>query len=415
MPASVTVPLRALVVLCLASAAWAFAFGVGTQAATLQLQHAGLDSDAIGLNAGTYYLGMALTGLVVPALMRRLGPACVAAGMALFGAAVALFPWTDSPTAWLALRLLQGVGGALSLVPLEAYVHQVSPAEHTGRNFSFYAVALTLAGAVGLTVGLHVYRPGSALPFALAGASALGGGLLVALALPRLPADAGRLGGGAAPPPATVPTARQRFLGYGTAWVQGFLEGGLLTFLPLYLLTLGLAQESVGTLVGAALVGVILFQVPVGWLADRLGKVPVLLLCYAVVALGLLLVPRCGPGPWLGLWLFLVGGCAAALFPVGLALLGEGLTGGRLARAYAGYMTMDCLGSVAGPVCMGQAQRWAGGPGLFAAGEAALALVLLSWLGLRLCRYNAREDRGQRTEDRRQAPARPDGQEASAA
>src|SRR5207302_447668 len=58
MAVPVPAPLRALAVLCLASAGWAFTFGIGTQAATLRLADAGLDKDTIGLNAGTYYLGM---------------------------------------------------------------------------------------------------------------------------------------------------------------------------------------------------------------------------------------------------------------------------------------------------------------------------------------------------------------------
>jgi MFS family permease len=408
MPSSAPAPLRALVVICLASAAWAFSFGVGTQAVTLWLADAGLGKTAIGLNAGTYYLGMALAGLAVPALMRRWGSGCVVAGMILFGGTLVLFPWINSPAGWFVLRLLQGLGGALSLVPLEAYLSQSSPPQQRTRNFAFYAVALTLAGALGLDAGLHLYRPGADFPFLLAGASSLAGAVLVLLGLPRLSADpvqheeAGPI------------QIRKHFLSYGTAWVQGFLEGGLLTFLPLYLLSIGLAQESAGNLVGAALVGVILFQVPVGWLADRLGKTPVLLLCYAGVLLGLVLVPCCGPGPWLGVWLFLLGGCSGALFPVGLALLGEGLTGSRLARAYASYLTLDCIGSVVGPVVMGKAQQWGGGPGLFHAGEAAVAGVLVSWLALWWLRYNA-EKRSWRFEVTDQGNALDDRNNASAA
>ena len=41
---------------------------------------------------------------------------------------------------------------------------------------------------------------------------------------------------------------------------------------------------------------------------------------------------------------------------MGLALLGERLPAGALPRAYAWYMSLDCLGSVVGPVCMGQAR-----------------------------------------------------------
>jgi MFS family permease len=374
--------LRGLLVICTASAAWAFAFGIGTQAANLWLADAGLDKDTIGLNAGTYYLGMAVAGLAIPALVRRWGVGCIVVGMSLVALSVVLFPWVDAPVLWFLLRLLQGIGGALSLVPLEAQVSQVSLAQHRARNFAFYGVALTLAGAAGLDVGLHLYRPGTCLPFAVAGLSAVAGAVVALLMLPPVPVD-----NGSADKPMPL-GLRRHFLSYGTALVQGFLEGGLLIFLPLYLLSLGLEQETAGNLLGAAMIGMILFQVPVGWLADRLGKVTVLLMCYGGVVLGLALLPACAPGAWLGAWLFVVGACSAALFPLGLSLLSEGLSGARLPQAYGRYLTLDCIGSVLGPVCMGQAWQWGGGPALFFCGVTAIALVLLLSAGLRLVGYN---------------------------
>jgi len=65
------------------------------------------------------------------------------------------------------------------------------------------------------------------------------------------------------------------------------------------------------------------------------------------------------------------------------------LMGQALDRAYANYTTLDCVGSVVGPVCMGQAQKWRGGVGLFLAGQAAVAVLLGSWFALRLFGYNA--------------------------
>jgi MFS family permease len=176
----------------------------------------------------------------------------------------------------------------------------------------------------------------------------------------------------------------RNFLSYATAWCQGFLEAGMLGFLLLYLLGRGLSQDSAGNMMGAAMAGVILFQMPVAWLADRLGKTPVLLGCYGVVLLGLLFVPLCGPGVWLGAWLFLFGGCSGAFYPLGLALLGERLPADNLAGAYACSMTMECLGSITGPVCMGKARDWLGERGMFAAGGAAVGLALVSWLAMRL-------------------------------
>jgi MFS family permease len=383
MATSGALSVRTLTVICLASAAWAFTFGTGTQSTTFWLADAGLDEVAIGLNAATYYFGMALAGLVVPWLMRCQCSGCVVAGMTLFGGTVALFPLATSLPGWFTLRLLQGVGGALSLIPMEALISKISAPQQRSRNFGLYGVALTLAGAAGLVVGLHVYQPGNGLPFLLAGTTALSGAALVWLCLPAA---------GENTEPLLTSTRlgwKENYLALGTAWVQGFLEGGLLTFLPLYLVSRGLEQETAGNLMGVAVTGVILFQVPVGWLADRLGKTPVLLLCYAAVGIGLAAVPLCGSGPALALWLFVIGGCSGSLFPIGLALLGDRLSGRALDRAYAGYMTLDCFGSVAGPACMGQAQKWSAGTGLFLAGQAVVALLLLSWSGLRLLGYNA--------------------------
>jgi MFS family permease len=375
-------PVRILVMICAVCAAWAFTFGVGTQAAVFWLADAGQDEFIIGLNAATYYLGMAAVGLFVPRLMRRFGAGCVVAGLIAFGGAVALFPLAQDVPGWFALRLLQGAGGALSIIPLEAILSSVSSPTQRARNFAFYGVTITLAAAGGLVAALHMYQPGSHLPFLLAGASALGAAVGVLAFVPAA---------GAAPevPGLPLPVLRQNYVAFGTAFVQGFVEGGLITFLPLYLVSRGLPQQTVGNLVGATVAGVVLFQVPVGLLADRLGKRPVLLLCYSGLAFGLAAVPLCGAGWPLGISLFLLWACSGSLFPVSVAMLGDRLAGHPLARGIAAYMTLDCLGSVVGPACMGQAQTWLGGTGIFIVGHAAVALMLLSWLGLRLAGYDA--------------------------
>jgi len=65
---------------------------------------------------------------------------------------------------------------------------------------------------------------------------------------------------------------RRIFLSLGSAWSQGFLEGGMIALLPIYLLAIGLTDGAVGWLMSGIMIGVIAFQVPVAWLADRLGR-----------------------------------------------------------------------------------------------------------------------------------------------
>ncbi len=145
---------------------------------------------------------------------------------------------------------------------------------------------------------------------------------------------------------------------------------------------------------GITTIGVMLFQVPISWLADRHGRVPVLLGCYAVVIAGLGLAPVCPGTVTLAVCLFLLGGCAGAMYPLGLALLGDGQSEASLARTYSWYLAMECVGSLMGPPAMGMAIDDLGGWAMFPVGLAAVALVLILWSAIRCWRAEPRQGPG---------------------
>jgi MFS family permease len=147
----------------------------------------------------------------------------------------------------------------------------------------------------------------------------------------------------------------------------------MLAFLSLYLVSQGMTAAAAGALMGVTMVGVIAFQVPVAWIADRRGRVPTLLACYVVTISGLLLVPLCVSHLWLGFWLLLFGACSGAMYPLGLSLLDDQLTSDQLVRAYAWYLAMECIGSQCGAAAMGRARDLWGGGAMFVV--AALALI----------------------------------------
>jgi MFS family permease len=376
---------RHLPAVCLATLAWSFSFGLGTQVITLWLkaENASLSvgpltvrGDAfIGLNHSIYYVGIALASIAVPWMIRRLGSSCAGLGMILSGLSLILFPYGAGPVSWFALRLASGMAGALSLVPLETLVGEAAAPEQRTRQFSFYAVALTLGGAVGIWAGLHYYQPGGTMTFFGGGILPIGAGFVLLRLLPKVEAE-----GTFTRRPSERQDSGRHVLCFGTAWFQGFLEGGMLAFLSLYLISLGMSADLAGGLMSVTLVGVILFQVPVAWLADRFGRLLVLLACYSVVGCGLVLVPLCQASVWLGLCLFFLGACSGALYPLALALLGERTPREGLARAYSIFMAMECVGSQFGATAMGQARDWWGEGSMFATGLAALVLVLASWL-----------------------------------
>jgi MFS family permease len=380
---------QALLVICLATVGWSFSFGLGAPLAALWLSAHGCADSITGDNTGVYYLGMGLAAAAVPWLMRRWGSRCTALGMLLSGLGTALFPWGAGLAWWFLVRLGSGAAGALSLIPLETHVNRGSAPEHRARNFGFYAVALTLGYALGNWVGLEMYEFAPRLAFAVGGAAAALAGFLVWLALPPPPEVQAETG---PRPPMEV---RRNLLSFGSAWNQGFLEGVMITFLSKDLLALDMTGNEVAWLTSLTVVGVLLFQLPVAWLADRLGRAQVLLGCYAVTLLGLGVLPACGPSPWLALWLFLVGACSGAFYPLGLALLGGRLPDAALDRANAWYLAVECAGCMAGPVVIGHARVWLGAGAMFPVVQGAIALFLIVWLALRLRDRNRSSETGE--------------------
>jgi MFS family permease len=370
-----------LAVLCLASLGWAFSFGVGAPLASLWLQDAGCSATVIGLNTGVYYLGIALTAALVPWMVRHWGRGCVGIGMAATGLTVAMFPWGGSLFGWFVLRLLNGVAGAMSLIPLETWINRHAAPEQRSRNFGYYAFCMALGIALGTLMGTQIYSPAPRLAFVLGGAVALAGSGVVVYGLPWPKVTAEER------PNHTPLVVGRHLLTLGSAWSQGFLEGGMVALMPVYLLAVGLSKTGVGWLMSAIMIGVILSQVPLAWLADRLGRTGVLLGCYAVTV-GVLAALLCRLSlTGLAVCLFLAGACSSAFYPLGLALLGEQVPDSGLEHANAWFLGINCLGSLVGPVVAGAAMDQFGKHALFAAGEVAVLLVLLLWAVPRIAEF----------------------------
>lgn len=364
---------RTLAVISLASLGWAFSFGLGALLSPLWLEDAGLSAWTIGLNTSIYYLGVACASPLVPRLMPRGNRACVITGMCLDALTTAAFPWVSGVAAWHTLRFLGGVGTALSIIPMETLVNQTSPPESRARDFGIYAFCVATGIGLGSVVGLPIYPVAPRLAFALGGLVTLLAIVLARMGTPSRYLVEDQPGAG---------TMRwgDGLLSLGTAWAQGFLEGGTITFLSLYLLHLGYSEAGISGLMGGLFAGVVVAQLPLAWLADRVGRLRILLLCHALLLLGMLCIPRAQAMLPLAGWLILLGACCGALYPLGLALLGDRLPTASLARANAWYLASNCAGSLSGPLILGVAIDRFGLSAQFPIGAAAVLAVVVSGL-----------------------------------
>jgi hypothetical protein len=71
------------------------------------------------------------------------------------------------------------------------------------------------------------------------------------------------------------------------------------------------------------------------------------------------------------------------MYPLGLSLFGDKISAGSLARAFALYTAMECVGSPMGASLMGAARDLWGGFAMFPVGAVALSTVLVAWTVVR--------------------------------
>jgi MFS family permease len=165
------------------------------------------------------------------------------------------------------------------------------------------------------------------------------------------------------------------------AAVAGLVESADLSLLPLFGLRTGLAERDALWLVTVFLAGNVALQLPIGMLADRVGRRAMLGVCALTSAIGPLALTHAIGSPRL-LWplLFVWGGTLYAFYSQGVALLGEVFRAPHeLAGANTVFVMTYCVGGVLGPSIGGYAlDAWPqrGLPTLLSAAAASLLIGL---------------------------------------
>jgi MFS family permease len=165
------------------------------------------------------------------------------------------------------------------------------------------------------------------------------------------------------------------------AFACGLGEQVAFSFLPVYAVGAGLPADTGALWLSAFVLGNVVLQWPIGWLADHADRRLVLAGCTlasTALVIGLSLIPAqwAGTVGVIALW----GGVSFAIYPVGLALLGHRFRGGDIARANTAFSMLYILGGLIGRPIAGGAMDAFGEPGLggslavfyLAAGVAAL-------------------------------------------
>ncbi len=320
-------------------------FGFQPPLIALSLSRLGYSSFAIGAVTAASLIAVILCGPFYPRVIARLGlKRCIVAGIFIAAALLLLMPLWPGVPIWLILRFLAGCALGMVWIASEVWMNSVSSTESRGTVMGIYGTVFSI-GIVSGPVLLEFTGTQGAVPFAV-GAACLILTLLPLVVLPQLASTAqefkplGGLSGALQAAPIVMLAAL----------VAGLVESADLTLLPLYGLQSGLDERAALLLVAVFMAGNVVWQVPIGLLADRYGRRTLLAICALTSSIGPLLLQYCLQTPLL-LWslLFLWGGTLYAFYSQGIALLGEAFSMEELPSANTLFVMVYCFGGVIGP------------------------------------------------------------------
>jgi MFS family permease len=360
-PSSPAIPdaRRTLLPVFAACAAIGLQAGVAIPLIPLALEREGHDKLTIGIVSACWAIGMLSFGTRIPALAARFGAVPAIVGSVAIGALLnASYTVTSGPVAWAILNFLHGAMGGVPWVVSEIWMNVVVEEKHRGRVMGIYAALVALGMALGPLVlqVVGVYGP---TPFLTCAA------LSLLVAAPLLPSwsSAPRIRVDAASGFATVVVLAP--LAMFAAFSCGLGEQVAFSFLPVYAVGAGVSPDTGALWLSAFVMGNVVLQWPIGWLADHADRRLVLAGCTLISALLVLALSQI-PAQWAGtvgviaLW----GGVSFSIYPVGLALLGQRFRGGDIARANTAFSMIYIVGGLVGRPLTGAAMDMFGDPGL---------------------------------------------------
>ncbi|MEN0651981.1 MULTISPECIES: MFS transporter [Hyphobacterium] len=307
----------------------------------------------VGLNGAAAALSTIIATPFVPGLLSRLpGRPLIVLSLIFAAVCLPLFRIFPDVTAWFVLRFAMGVAITIVFVASETWINQIATPARRATILAMYATALAcgfgLGGLLLSVLGSQGWAPW------IAGTLLFSLGTIPVMALrgpeiePPSRSDAGTLAMFRAA--AIAPTA------IGAGLLFGATETIFFSLMPVYGVRIGLAEAAIGIIMACGAVGGIMMQVPVGRLADSIGKRPVVAAVSLVCLAGPAFVWMAG-NTALALYavMFVYVGLATTLYTLGLAMIGDRFTGGAIAAANAAFVMAYGVGSFAGPPVAGMA------------------------------------------------------------
>ncbi len=325
---------------------------------SLRLFEAGAGTLKIGIVSAIPAAGMMLSAFMVDACCRHLTRRTIyLLSFGVCALSVALIEVAFSSIYLLCLlRLALGIGMGIAIILGESWVNELSEEHNRGKVMALYATAFTgfqMAGPTMLAL-FGAQSPWVTIVVSLCYLLALA---CIVWTVPDDYVEHGEEG--------EKSFSLAGFFQVAPALCMGvlffsFFDAVILSLLPVYASSHGFALGVAALMVTVILTGDMVFQLPLGWLADRCERTMVHLVCGVVAMLIGVALPWLLQVPWL-LWpmLVLLGAVAGGVYTLALVLIGQQFKGQDLITANASVGLLWGVGSLIGPLISGVAMDMA--------------------------------------------------------
>ncbi|MGL5812567.1 MAG: MFS transporter [Aeromonas sp.] len=308
----------------------------------LWLAHEKLPTWQVGMVGSSYFCGNLLGTLLAGSLIKRVGfnrsyyLASLIFAAGCVGLGVTLGFWS-----WLGWRFIAGVGCAMIWVVVESALMCSGTARNRGRLLAAYMMVYYVGTVLGQ---LLVSKVPTGLMEVLPWVTGLVLAAILPLLFTRIVHERGE-------PQATTLVwpmlrLRQARLGVNGCIISGIVLGSLYGLMPLYLNHQGVSDAGIGFWMAVMVSAGILGQWPIGRLADRFGRLPVLRVQVFVVILGAMgMLGNLAMGPAL----FILGVAGFTLYPVAMAWACEKVEQHQLVAMNQALLLSYTIGSLLGP------------------------------------------------------------------
>lgn len=338
--------------------------GVHSILLPVRAQMEGFSISAIAFIGTGFAVGFTIGCFVVPLLVRRVGHVRTFGALSAVLATVMLLNGLIvDPIAWIVLRAIAGLCFAGSYMIIESWLNERISNENRGTMFSLYMI-VSMAAVMAGQYMLVIANPQTQTLFMI-------GAILYALAV--LPTA---LSKAQSPAPLTQVKFNLRKLYFNSpaaavsAILAGALSGAWGNFAPVFAAQVGMSNANIANMLVFAVIGSILFQMPIGRLSDKMDRRFVMIgtsLCGALAGFLLAGIPINGADPGYIFFggIIIFGGFIYSIYSLAVAHANDHANPEDFVETASGLLILFGIGNMIGPMAMAAVMGALGSVGLF--------------------------------------------------